>query len=298
MTFGEKLKKLRIENNLTQKDLADQLHVTFQTVSKWENDTNEPDFSTLKELSKILNCSIEYLFSDSDEQEKKEEPVEEKKEEQPVNQTVIINQVLEHACTRCKKPIPSNEITIDHVCVRSAGRGRSAEYRNDYYHKSCLDIVNREREAAKLKELDENARKAKRRSFGWGIFAGIVGLGVSLPLLLIYAKTIHPAVSVVISILIGYALFADLYCIISGSYIGEVFVSVSSWSIKFPGIIFTWDLGGLKFLIVMKLLFAILGFLFGIFVLALAVSLSGALAAVSFPFILVHNIRNNYEDAL
>lgn len=298
MTFGEKLKKLRIENNLTQKDLADQLHVTFQTVSKWENDTNEPDFSTLKELSKILNCSIEYLFSDSDEQEKKEEPVEEKKEEQPVNQTVIINQVLEHACTRCKKPIPSNEIAIDHVCVRGAGRGHSAEYRNDYYHKSCLDIVNREREAAKLKELDENARKAKRRSFGWGIFAGIVGLGVSLPLLLIYAKTIHPAVSVVISILIGYTLFADLYCIISGSYIGEVFMSVSSWSIKFPGIIFTWDLGGLKFLIVMKLLFAILGFLFGIFVLALAVSLSGALAAVSFPFILVHNIRNNYEDAL
>ena len=298
MTFGEKLKKLRIENNLTQKDLADQLHVTFQTVSKWENDTNEPDFSTLKELSKILNCSIEYLFSDSDEQEKKEEPVEEKKEEQPVNQTVIINQVLEHACTRCKKPIPSNEIAIDHVCVRSAGRGRSAEYRNDYYHKSCLDIVNREREAAKLKELDENARKAKRRSFGWGIFAGIVGLGVSLPLLLIYAKTIHPAVSVVISILIGYALFADLYCIISGSYIGEVFMSVSSWSIKFPGIIFTWDLGGLKFLIVMKLLFAILGFLFGIFVLVLAVSLSGALAAVSFPFILIHNIRHNYEDAL
>ena len=298
MTFGEKLKKLRIENNLTQKDLADQLHVTFQTVSKWENDTNEPDFSTLKELSKILNCSIEYLFSDSDEQEKKEEPVEEKKEEQPVNQTVIINQVLEHACTRCKKPIPSNEIAIDHVCVRGAGRGHSAEYRNDYYHKSCLDIVNREREAAKLKELDENARKATRRSFGWGIFAGIVGLGVSLPLLLIYAKTIHPAVSVVISILIGYTLFADLYCIISGSYIGEVFMSVSSWSIKFPGIIFTWDLGGLKFLIVMKLLFAILGFLFGIFVLALAVSLSGALAAVSFPFILVHNIRNNYEDAL
>ena len=53
MTLGQKLKKLRTEKGLTQKDLADQLHVTFQTVSKWESDTNEPDFSTLKELSKM-----------------------------------------------------------------------------------------------------------------------------------------------------------------------------------------------------------------------------------------------------
>jgi transcriptional regulator with XRE-family HTH domain len=52
MTLGQKLKKLRIEKGLTQKDLADQLHVTFQTISKWEGDTNEPDFSTLKELAK------------------------------------------------------------------------------------------------------------------------------------------------------------------------------------------------------------------------------------------------------
>ena len=34
MTIGQKIKKLRLEKELTQKDLADQLHVTFQTVSK------------------------------------------------------------------------------------------------------------------------------------------------------------------------------------------------------------------------------------------------------------------------
>ena len=48
MTLGQKLKKLRTDKGLTQKDLADQLHVTFQTVSKWESDINEPAFSTLK----------------------------------------------------------------------------------------------------------------------------------------------------------------------------------------------------------------------------------------------------------
>lgn len=57
MTFGQKIKKLRTESNLTQKDLADKMNVTFQTVSKWENDTNEPDITNIKELAKIFNCS-------------------------------------------------------------------------------------------------------------------------------------------------------------------------------------------------------------------------------------------------
>ena len=45
MTIGQKIKKLRLEKKLTQKDVVDQLRVTFQTVSKWEKDENEPDIS-------------------------------------------------------------------------------------------------------------------------------------------------------------------------------------------------------------------------------------------------------------
>ena len=63
MTLGQKIKKLRNDKNLTQKDLADQVHVTFQTVSKWENDENEPDIATLRELSKLFGCTMDYLLS-------------------------------------------------------------------------------------------------------------------------------------------------------------------------------------------------------------------------------------------
>ena len=66
MTLGEKIKKLRNEKGLTQKDLADQVHVTFQTVSKWENDENEPDVSTLRELAKLFGCSMDYLLSEEE----------------------------------------------------------------------------------------------------------------------------------------------------------------------------------------------------------------------------------------
>ena len=69
MTLGQKLKRLRTDKNLTQKALADHLHVTFQTVSKWENDENEPDIATLKELAKLYECSLDFLLSEEEIQE-------------------------------------------------------------------------------------------------------------------------------------------------------------------------------------------------------------------------------------
>lgn len=51
-------------------------------------------------------------------------------------------------------------------------------------------------------------------------------------------------------------------------------------------------------LIGMKILFAILGFLVGVFAILFAISLSMLLGAVSFPFVLIHNNRTDYEDAL
>ena len=71
MTLGEKLRNLRNEKRLTQKDLADQLHVSFQTISKWESDINEPDIATLKELAKFYGCSFDYLLNDTSDATKK-----------------------------------------------------------------------------------------------------------------------------------------------------------------------------------------------------------------------------------
>lgn len=62
MGVGPKIKEYRIKAGLTQKDLADKLHVTYQAVSRWENDDAEPSIDTLKEMCGILNCSIEELF--------------------------------------------------------------------------------------------------------------------------------------------------------------------------------------------------------------------------------------------
>ena len=60
--IGQFIKKLRKENNLTQKDLADKYGVTYQAVSKWENGINLPDVSLIREMSKDFNISVEDIL--------------------------------------------------------------------------------------------------------------------------------------------------------------------------------------------------------------------------------------------
>lgn len=71
MTFGQKLKKLRNENNLTQEQLADMIFVTRTAVSKWETDNGYPGIDSLKALSNLFRISIDELMSDSDIENKK-----------------------------------------------------------------------------------------------------------------------------------------------------------------------------------------------------------------------------------
>lgn len=59
--FGEIIKDIRKKNNLTQKELADKLYVTYQAVSKWENNKSIPDISILQNISEMFNIDLNYL---------------------------------------------------------------------------------------------------------------------------------------------------------------------------------------------------------------------------------------------
>lgn len=62
MSVGKKIKDLRVQNNMTQEDLSEKLHVTRNAVSKWENDKGLPNMDSLVLLSKLFNVSLDYLF--------------------------------------------------------------------------------------------------------------------------------------------------------------------------------------------------------------------------------------------
>ena len=56
------IKKIRKDNNLTQENLADELNVTYQAVSKWENGKSIPDIATLQIICKKYKIDINELL--------------------------------------------------------------------------------------------------------------------------------------------------------------------------------------------------------------------------------------------
>lgn len=65
MNISEKILYLRKANNLTQEELAEQLNVSRQSVSKWESEQTVPDVDKLIALSEIFKVSTDYLLKPS-----------------------------------------------------------------------------------------------------------------------------------------------------------------------------------------------------------------------------------------
>lgn len=62
MKISTTLKQKRIELKLSQNEVAEQLFVTRQTISNWENDRSYPDLENLVLLSQLYNFSLDELF--------------------------------------------------------------------------------------------------------------------------------------------------------------------------------------------------------------------------------------------
>ncbi|MBU5460443.1 helix-turn-helix domain-containing protein [Anaerostipes sp. MSJ-23] len=62
----ENLKVLRKAKHLSQQKLADILHISQQSVYKYENDITSPDIETLTNMSDFFDTSIDYLVGNTD----------------------------------------------------------------------------------------------------------------------------------------------------------------------------------------------------------------------------------------
>lgn len=65
--FGNRFKYLRKRSKLTQKSVAEELHITRQSISKWEQNISLPPITLIVPISKVLGCTLNELFYDCDE---------------------------------------------------------------------------------------------------------------------------------------------------------------------------------------------------------------------------------------
>ena len=84
MTFGEKLQKLRKEAGLSQEELAWQLGVSRQAVSKWERDGGYPETEKIIRMSRIFHVTLDYLLNEETSQNEEAAKNEEAKNEEAV----------------------------------------------------------------------------------------------------------------------------------------------------------------------------------------------------------------------
>ena len=107
MNIGNKIKELRKARKITQEQLANAIGISFQAVSKWENNIALPDITLAPVLANYFGVSMDELFDFSliemeDEVKKIVEDAYEYRESDPEKSRKILNEGL--------KKYPENDI--------------------------------------------------------------------------------------------------------------------------------------------------------------------------------------------
>lgn len=274
--LGEKIKALRASNSLTQKDLAEKLYVTAQAVSRWENNEVEPSLTTLTEMAKIFNTSISELLGETTQQEVKPQA---KQEAVPSAPSDTNNPVLA-VCELCNKPIYKS-----HDIVR-----KTEHFGPTTVKKVFCTACDKQQKDDEHKKKVFLGLEQRQKSFIWG---GILSGLITLFLIMFAIFVEQDAGLVIINAFCGVLFFPFLSCLyLKNNFIGTVVEEVASWSIRFPGLIFTLDLDGIVWFITVKILFCAISFLFSIACIFLAVVLGCILSLFVYPFAILKNIQH------
>lgn len=140
MNLGIKVKELRMENNLTQEDLAEQLGVSFQAVSRWETGVTYPDITLLPVLANMFDVTVDYLL-DVDILKKEEEINQILKKDDELSHVGKVKE-REHLLEQALKKYPNNWdfksrlLSVYHVQTANATED------DEIYQKKVIELGN------------------------------------------------------------------------------------------------------------------------------------------------------------
>ena len=119
MNIGKRLKHARIESGYTQEQVAEQLDVSRQTISSWENGRTFPDIVSVVSLSDIYDVSLDVLIKGDEKMlEHLEESTNIVKSNKKLLFAIIANILTAIAMIGLSVIVPSNEYVLAGVfCV-------------------------------------------------------------------------------------------------------------------------------------------------------------------------------------
>ena len=98
MKLSDKITTLRKSNGWSQEDLAEQLNVSRQAISRWENGTALPDAQNVLQISKLFGVTTDYLLNDDYESDKDIPAVHDATQE---NECLISKKKKGHLIVKC-----------------------------------------------------------------------------------------------------------------------------------------------------------------------------------------------------
>ncbi len=262
--LNKNIVELRKQKGLTQEQLGKEFNVSAQAVSKWENGISEPDIDTIKKMCEFFNVSFEDLIG-TELAVTKNEPTQVVKEIHHETKT----EVIVGYCQDCKKPLkPNDDYTI---------------YNNKPICEKCKTQL--------IKNMDISDRLELSSSIKRGLIWG--GVIAGLLLIICIASSFVDGFDYEVllgGLIISYAVFSFTSTLFFSGHIQDLMLWFCK-SFSMPGVIFTLDLDGIIFLLLVKVGGAILGFLLSILVFLFGVIFTIIYSMFAFPFCLVSNIR-------
>lgn len=290
--LGKRISSQRRRQGWTQAELGTRLNVTAQAVSKWENNISEPDVQTLLNMASLFGVTLDQMLTGV-QTDIPTDVADDTNEETDRAQTAE-SRPITGFCTGCGKILYEGEAAVltpailCEACKRADDERKAEEKRQK-------ELQERKEEEARqnklrVEEKRQAAAKAERRlKFRRAlIWSAVISVVATIILIIVSLKVSAFSVGhVLLWLLSAYGVFAFSAELFFGSdFVFDIVDWGLSSSIRFPGIIFSFDIEGCLFFIGVKILFAVISFVAGVCLAALALCVGIICSAFMFPFTL------------
>ena len=270
MTLGKKLALQRKAIGLSQEEVALKVRVTTQTLADWENNIGEPSVQNLRDFAQLFDISLDDLLDTG-----------------KGNDDAAIGY-----CKNCGIAINEKNLgekTPVVLCRRCVEVKKAQEKRAELERKA---IAERQEKAQRAKRLAEyNAHRDRQRTIRKK--RNVSFLVAALPTALWAAfmgYTLNQSYDqtwLIAGSIIAYCIFSLVALLFYDGPVRDLLVYMFTASIKWPGLMYTFDWDGFLWVIMMKALFGILGFIFGVICGLLGLVLGLIVAPFVFPYKLI-----------
>ena len=240
----------------------------------------EPSVSTIGQMAEIFGVTTDEIIGGPD--KKPAEKIVTKVEKEYI---ITKDKPVLAVCDICKK-----NLFLTNDIIKKDMRDDDGEMREHIICKECEEKFKQEEFNQKV----DYGNSQRVKSFIFSPLISLLILGIGIPTIL---KNGYGTNGVILIVLIAVLSFTFASCVFfNNNCVKYTFFAIASWGVvKFPGLIFSFDLGGITWLIGMKILFWLLGLILGIAAAILGFVICLPLSLFVYPFALHKSITKPEE---